>query len=173
MRTPIVTALAVTAALAACKRDHRDAPAPTPAPVAAAAPAAAPKAADPTMRSLAGRLAYEAAHRPSGTATVEQILAAATAAGLSLDEPRQYLALTAGAAYCAGGRTTDGVALAICEYPDADAATRGRAHVEQAFAAVPGRAIVVRGATTITTTAPAGVDATATRRALATALATL
>jgi hypothetical protein len=172
MRTTVVTVLAFTAALAACKRSHRDAPAPT---AAAIAPAPAPTTAatPPEMRSLAGRLAFEAAHRPTGTATVEQVLAAAATAGLTVDEPRQYLALTAAAAYCAGGRTADGVAVAVCEYPDPAAAARGREHVERAFTAIAGRDIVVRGATTITTTAPAGVDATATRRALATALATL
>ena len=172
MRTTLLTAVAFTAALVACKRSHRDAPAPAPT-VAAAAPVADPAAAAPEMRSLAGRLAYEAAHRPTGTATVEQVLAAAATAGLSVAEPRQYLAMTAGAAYCAGGRTTDGVAVAVCEYPDAAAATRGRAHVERSFAAVAGRDIVVHGATTVTTTAPAGVDGAATRRALGAALATL
>lgn len=139
-----------------CKKDSK-APAAAP-PSAAAAPALAPAAAaDPadaeSMRSIAGRLAYEAAHRPTGTATVEQVVAALGAAGIEVEHVKQYIGLTAAAKYCAGGRSSAGLGIAVCEYDSPAAAAAGRAHVEAAFANVPGRQIAIHGATTLTTTA--------------------
>ncbi len=166
MRPTLAFALALSLGLSltACKRARsRDA-----APAATAATAAAVPAAtqpSPEMRTLSGRLAFEAAHRPTGTARVEDVVAALGRAGVALDEPKQYLAATAAASYCAGGHTADGLAVSVCEYADAAAATAGRAHVERRFAALAAdRRIVVRGATTLTTTAPPGVAA-ATRAA--------
>ena len=152
-----ILSLAAVATLAAC-RDR-----PTTGPTTAAAPALpAPTAATPAaagaggaeLRSLAGRLAFEAANRPSGTPRLEALVTAAATAGVEIVDTRQYLGLTAAAAYCAGGRTADGLAVAVCEYPDPAAAAAGRAHVERRFPDVGlSRRIVIRGATTLTTTA--------------------
>ncbi|MBK7194609.1 MAG: hypothetical protein IPH80_19190 [Myxococcales bacterium] len=168
MRTSLALALSLGLSLAACKRARpRDAaPEATAATAAAAAAPAAPQPPpSPEMRTLSGRLAFEAAHRPTGTARVEDVVAALGRAGVALAEPKQYLAATAAASYCAGGHTADGLAVSVCEYADAAAATAGRAHVERRFAALAAdRRIVVRGATTLTTTAPPGA-APATRAA--------
>ena len=164
MRTTLIAALALSLvpSLAACKRARTRGA----APATAAAPTAAPAGAtrpppSPEMRTLSGRLAFEAAHRPTGTARVEDVVATLGRAGVALGDTKQYLAATAAASYCAGGRTADGLAIAICEYADAGAAAAGRAHVERQFAALDAeRRIVVRGATTLTTTAPPGVAVT-------------
>jgi hypothetical protein len=124
-----------------------------------APPAPAPPAADAPrpMRSIAGQLAHEREHRPAAKLRSEAVLAALAEAGVPVAEPRQYLGLTAAAAYCEGGHTPAGVAVAVCEYPDEAAAARGKAHVEQRYAALATqRTILVRGTTSLTVTAAAG-----------------
>jgi hypothetical protein len=165
--TAVAATLLATAALAACKRDSKAA---TGAPAAAAATdndhhAAAvdrlqrlaeedPSAAA-SMQTLAGRLQYEVEHRPAAAIPAETVFAALDRAGLPVtDGPRQYVAVVAGAGYCAGGATADGLGVAVCEYASADQARAGKAAVENKFAALtPVRDIVVRGATTLTLTA--------------------
>jgi len=102
--------------------------------------------------AVVAALADEAAHRPGGTITVEQVTAALAQQAITFDA-KQYLAATARAAYCAGGRTADGISIAVCEYASPAAAEAGRAFVEQRFPNIPGRRIVVRRATMLTTTA--------------------
>lgn len=106
-----------------------------------------------SMKSLVGRLAHEAEHRPaptSGGPRAEDVLAALDRAGVHLDERKQYVAATARASYCVGGQTPDGLSIAVCEYESPAAAAAGRAHVTARFQ-VPGleRVIHVRGATTL------------------------
>lgn len=128
-----------------------------------------------TMRTLAGRLQYEAEHRPAGTAKAEDVFAALTKAGLPLtDGPRQYVGAVTGAEYCVGGQTADGLGVAVCEYASAAKAAAGKAAVEQRFAALnPVRDIVVRGATTLTLTARPDAALAAGKRAATAAFATV
>lgn len=161
-----VLAITTAASLTACKKTER--PARETAAPAPAAPAPAPAVAETgpaaeSMRTLAGRLQYEAEHRPTGTTRADDVFVALAAAGLTVEDTKQYLGLTAAAAYCAGGRTTDGLAIAICEYPDAAAAAAGRDRVVARFPVGAGRRITVRGATTLTTTAPDDTALAATR----------
>lgn len=162
----VVTALAATGALAACKRAPKAAPAAAevnPHHATAVEQLARLAEEDPTaaasMQTIAGRLEYEAAHRPAQAIAAEAVFAALDRAGVPIvDGPRQYVGVVAAADYCAGGRTADGLAVVVCEYPTADRAAAGKAAVEQRFAALaPMRDIVVRGATTLTLTA--GPDA--------------
>ncbi|HVV84487.1 MAG TPA: hypothetical protein VHE35_15570 [Kofleriaceae bacterium] len=113
-----------------------------------------PAAAD-SMKTIAGRLEYEAGHRPSGTIKAEAVFAALGKAGLPItDGPRQYVGVVAGADYCVGGQTADGLGVAVCEYDSPAKAEAGKAAVEKKFAALDSvRTIVVRGATTLTLTA--------------------
>lgn len=170
-------ALAVVSVTATgCKK--KDQPAPAPAPVEPG-PAAAKPEREPepegaaAMRTLAGRLSYEAAHRPNGTAKVEDVLAALGAAGITVTEVKQYVAMTAAAGYCAGGRTGEGLGVAVCEYASPAAATAGREHVTKLFPNIPGRQITIRGATSLTTTAPDGADLAALRAKAEQAFATM
>lgn len=106
-----------------------------------------------SMKSLVGRLAYEAEHRPPPsphTPRAEDVLAALDRAGVRLADQKQYVAATARAAYCVGGQTSDGLSVAVCEYDSPTAAAAGRDHVTARFQ-VPGleRVIHVRGATTL------------------------
>jgi|GEM_PF-1832080 len=168
MRTTTVFlgALAVVAlATSACKETvHHDDPAAAPTPVAAPTEATTPApVGDEAMRTLGGRLAFEAAHRPTGTARVEDVMAVLAAAGVTIAPVKQYVGLTAAASYCAGGRTVAGLGVAVCEYESPAAAAAGRDHVEKLFANVSGREITIHGATTLTTTAVEGQDLTALR----------
>ena len=166
MRLAIV--IATLSSAVACKRA-----APTPTPAPSAPPPVAATAASPELRTLAGRLAYEAAHRPTTAIRLEALVTAAAAAGTEINDTRQYLGLTAAAAYCAGGLTKDGLAVSVCEYPDPAAAIAGRDYVNRRFAAVgPARQIVVRGAATLTT-ATTDPNLTATRTAVERVFTTL
>lgn len=129
-------------------------------------PAAPPRA--PTtigIESLASQLQREAAGRSSIALSADAILAGLAETGHAIDHRRQYLALTAKAAYCSGGRTTGGLAIVVCEYPSAAAAEAGREHVTRAFPmSAPARTILVNGATTLTLTGPVDPGASAARQ---------
>jgi hypothetical protein len=103
-----------------------------------------------SMKSVGGRLQYEATHRPAASPRAEDVLASLGAAGIELAEEKQYVAMTVKAAYCVGGQTRDGLSIAVCEYETPAAAAAGRAFVTERFA-IPDldRVIHVRGATTL------------------------
>jgi hypothetical protein len=61
----------------------------------------------------------------------------------------QFLATTAKASYCAGGKT-GALAISVCEYATPDDATAGRIFVEKTFAAIRDRRIAIRGTTSLT-----------------------
>jgi hypothetical protein len=113
--------------------------APAPAPEAIAAPAAAPVVANGSIkpatdvRSLLGRLQYEAQHRPTTAVNADHVLDVIDQAGLKLERRRQYLGSTVKAAYCIGGTTSDGVAVSACEYPTPAAAAEGLAYMNGAL----------------------------------------
>lgn len=139
------------AALGACSRstpqDGVTAPPATEAAPQAAAAAEPPAAR--TMNTLAGQLAHEAEHRVSGP-RVEDALAALARAGLTVPQPRQYLALVAGARYCAGGTAASGLAVSACEYTTAEEARTGVAMTERKFPQLVGtRSVLVIGSLSV------------------------
>ena len=141
--------------ICACSRD-------TPAPAPAPAPSPAPKApaaktldAPTDLTSLAARLRYEATHRPAAGPHAEQILDAIGGAGLAVVERHQYLGLAMHASYCAGGTTRDGVAISVCEYATADAATAGKTYADHRFAAIGDARRAARGNALLTIAGPA------------------
>ena len=185
--TLAVVAVSALAALggAACK--PKDAPAKNQAPVAADQPAHVaavdtldrladidPSTAD-SMKTIAGRLQFEAEHRPTDAIKAEAVFAALTKAGLPLtDGPRQYVGVIAGASYCVGGQTADGLGVSVCEYLSAAKAVEGKAAVEKRFAHLtPVRDIIVRGATTLTLTARPDAPLASSKRTATEAFATL
>lgn len=103
-----------------------------------------------SMKTVGGRLQYEAAHRPAAALRAEDVLASLDAAGIKLAEQKQYIAMTVKAAYCVGGQTADGLSVAVCEYETPAAAEAGRVFVTERFR-IPDldRVIHVRGATTL------------------------
>jgi hypothetical protein len=153
-------------ALAACGRESTPAPAlqtppapSAPSPVHAATmarldtlAATSDRVSAESMKTVAGRLQYEATHRPAADASprVEDVLASLAAAGITLAEQKQYIAMTVKAAYCVGGQTEAGLSIAVCEYETPAAAEAGRTFVTERFR-IPDldRAIHVRGATTL------------------------
>ncbi len=186
--TSLALALTATALITACSRssapEQRAAPASPPPPVAQAHAAAVDTldrmaetdpASAASLKSIAGRLQHEAANRPTGTIKAEDALAALERAGLALAEgPRQYVGVVAGADYCVGGQTADGLAISVCEYRSPERAQAGKAGIEQRFAALaPVREIVVNRATTLTLTARPDSPLASRKRIASQAFATL
>jgi hypothetical protein len=131
--------LSLLLVLAAC-HERTDAPAVS-KPQTPAAPA----------RTIGAQLAAEARARPAGARRAEEVFAALGGAGLKLETPRQYVARTVAASYCLGSRTEAGLAVAVCEYPDAEAARQGRTRMETRFP-MKDREILVVGQDTFTLT---------------------
>lgn len=110
--------------------------------------------------TLGERLAREAAARPAGAPSAEQLAAALTAKGVSVARTRQVLAQTLGARYCAVALTARGVVASVCELDDAAAVATARRLSEQRFGtAMPNRRFVARGKSLLTIgNLSAGVD---------------
>jgi hypothetical protein len=140
----------VVVLLSAC---HREKPAPQAPPL------------DPEVLRLplADRLAREAGARPTGTLRAEEVMAALTRGGLALEGGKQVLASTVGAAYCTSAGTAKGLAVAVCEYPEEEAARKGMEYSHRAFdRLIPGRRLLVNRKTMLTVT---GADDEAQRAA--------
>jgi hypothetical protein len=67
----------------------------------------------------------EAANRPTGTIKAEDAIEAFRKAGVELVSVRQHLARPYGARYCVGAKSGAAIALSVCEYIDAAAASTG------------------------------------------------
>ncbi len=114
-------------------------PSSAPRPSSAAQPVESDvKSVDPSkeLAPLVARLRYESSHRPSSAITAERVLDALEQAQLPVSSRRQYLGGTLQASYCTGGASRDGLAIAVCEYPDAEAAVAGKQLMDRRFAAI-------------------------------------
>src|SRR5262245_59500374 len=110
MRAHILFATALCAP--SCKPDAPSHGAGAPAPPTAAVTHAMEPSQD--ISAIVERLAWEAQHRPKLDVTAERVFDALERAGVSVVGKRQYLGVTLGASYCAGGMTRDGVAISVC-----------------------------------------------------------
>src|SRR5262245_58340465 len=151
MRTTILFVLA----LSACK--HTDKPKPAPqappaAPMAAPASTGAPGSQDlAPLAQLSSVLSREASARPHVKVTADQVFASLAAHGIALASEKQVLATTAQAAYCALGVTSESVAIAVCEYPTAEAARAGKRLLDTHYAQlVPDAVRMLNGSTLLT-----------------------
>lgn len=111
----------------------------------------------PSQAGLVANLQAEESRRTDrgGTPRAEAVLSAIELAGVKVEAPRQYLAASVDATYCVGGRSSRGLAIAVCEYPDAAAARSGRAVSLEKFGPADGREVHARGPLTLSVT---GVD---------------
>jgi hypothetical protein len=150
MRSLIISLLLVSCS-------HDTAP-PAPTPTRQSPPAAAQAKTLEPARNLSGlavRLQYEATHRPATTPSSERVLDAIDAAGLKVAVRRQFLGVAMKASYCAGGTTSDGIAISVCEYASAAEATAGKKYADRQYAAMGPEAIrATRGATVLTVVRP-------------------
>jgi hypothetical protein len=106
-------------------------------------------------RALFAQLDFERKNRPMDTPRVEQVLDAVENGGLRLEARKQFLGRTVGALFCAGGQTTSGTGLAVCEFADEAAAHNGREYSLRAFAKVfPHRQLLVNRKTVLTIVTP-------------------
>ena len=108
-------------------------------------PAANAETAEPAVRvvspshdltALRAQLADEAHRRAAVRLPAEQVLDALERAQLRIVERKQFLGATVHAAYCLGGRTGEGLAIAACEYADSAAAEAGKQFMDREFAAM-------------------------------------
>jgi hypothetical protein len=107
------------------------------------------------LSGIAARLGYEATHRPATGPSSDRVLDALEAAGIKLAERRQFLGIAMKASYCAGGTTSDGVAISVCEYATAEAAQAGKAFADRQYAAMSPNAIrAIHGASLLTVVHP-------------------
>jgi hypothetical protein len=138
-----IVALLVASPLAfsACHR------APPPPP-----PPAAPEVA-PSRLSLGERLQQERTTRPAAHPTPEELAAALTQQGVSLERWQQVLASPIGARFCMAGQTALGNVVAVCEFGDGQQAERGVAYSKATFdRLIPNRTLLRRGSTVLTLT---------------------
>jgi hypothetical protein len=80
----------------------------------------------PGAAAFGGRLQEEAAHRPTGTVTAEQVFGTVEVKGIPLHEIQQYMGSSWGAKYCAGAETDRNLFFSVCEYEDPKAAAEGK-----------------------------------------------
>lgn len=126
----LITSLA--ALLAGCRHDARE-----PAPNAETSdPAVREVSPGHDVTALRARLADEAHHRAAVRLPAERVLDALERAQLRLVERKQFLGATVHAAYCLGGRTGEGLAVAVCEYADPVAAEASKQFMDREFAAM-------------------------------------
>jgi hypothetical protein len=110
-----------------------------------------PVAAPPQQQGLGPRLAAEAATRPAGAVTPDDVARALSAAGDPVRRRRQVLASTVLARYCEVLSTASGLVVSVCEFDSPAAAQAGLASSQARFdRLIPGRALEVRGKTLIT-----------------------
>ncbi len=108
--------------------------------------ATAPLPANP--RDISALFQTEAASRPSGTIRVEDALAAFRKDGIQVEDVKQHLGRPYGARYCVGTQLSHLVAISLCEYVDAAAATAGAVVSEKI--PLPNREIHINQATSLT-----------------------
>lgn len=127
---PLISSL--VALLAGCRHDARE-PAPN---VDSSDPAVREVSPSRDLTALLARLADEAHHRTAARVSAERVLDALEGAQLRIVERKQFLGATVHAAYCLGGRTGEGLAIATCEYADPAAAEAGKQFMDREFAAM-------------------------------------
>jgi hypothetical protein len=118
--------------------------APTAAAAASPGAPALAKTLDPAtdLSALADRMQFEASHRPGGKVNADTVLDALERTGMHLRKRRQYLGATMHASYCAGGTTSDGVAISVCEYTNHEAAMSAKQFIDKQYAAIDASRVV-------------------------------
>jgi hypothetical protein len=161
-RVLLLSCLAACAADPAGARKDRTQPAP-------AAPVDDPELA---RLPLAERLQREAERHPAARAHADALFERLARGDLELVRTRQVLAAPLGADYCAAALSKRGVGLSVCEFADAERAERGLRRSRESFdRLIPGRTLLVNGATLFTLTRAPGIEAEAEHRRLAAAFA--
>ncbi len=165
MLKQVATLAVALLALSSCGREERSRTASQSAPTASSA-AASTTAASNRRRSsgregIAEQLATEAATRPSGTVTVEDMVAALETTGDPAVHEQQVLASPIDARYCAVLETRSGLVLSLCEFESPAAARTGLDVSRSRFdRLIPGRRFALNGSTLMTVTPHQGEAAT-------------
>jgi hypothetical protein len=138
-------------------------------------PAVPPPAGTGPAERIFSQMAKEKDSRPGAKPSVEDVLGAVAKVGITFDESKQVVAMTAGARYCVLSQNTkDGLKVVVCEYGSADDATRAQKILTEKYGAVaPTRTFALKGATSIQVTDRPDQPLTDVRRRIDEALATL
>jgi hypothetical protein len=157
-------ALVLVASLAGCKPDSPSSgsgfasptapaavatgsgPAPTPAPID---PKPTPSGSGPVEKIFA-QMAKEKQSRPGRKPTVEEVYAAIARAGVTFDESKQVVAMSAGARYCVTASNKAGLIVVVCEYESAaDAERLAQMLIDKYQKLAPTRTFAIKGSTSI------------------------
>lgn len=114
------------------------------------------------LMSIPQRFESEAQHRPAHAVRSEAVVGALKKAGLSVTKQSQHLAGPFLAAYCLGIKVGESD-MSVCEYNDADTASKGREASLKSFG-TNGREIFRNGQTTLTVRAPMNDEGARTRQ---------
>lgn len=138
-----VSLLVFAVLLTACSKSPvKEVAAPTPAPQGASI--VEPPSA---TLSLFERLAKEGETRDKADPPTSKVIAAFTAAGLTLADQRQQSAASLGASFCVMLSSAEHVTLSICEFPDPQSAKVGAATSRKALQQIAGRTVDVKRST--------------------------
>jgi hypothetical protein len=165
MLKQVATLAVALLALSSCGREERSRTASQSAPRASSAAASRTAAsrsngAAERREGIAAQLATEAATRPSGTVTVEDMVAALETAGDPAVHEQQVLASPVDARYCAVLETRSGAVISLCEFDSPAAAQTGLEVSRSRFdRLIPGRRFALN-ASTLMTVPPQGEAAT-------------
>lgn len=100
--------------------------APPSGPTAVASAVAPPPSTPEPLMDIPQRFAYEAAHRPKGGITPEQVFDAFAASGMEVTERKQHLARAYEAMYCQGAKAEkEKLYFSVCEYANEGDAEKG------------------------------------------------
>jgi len=133
---------------------NRTPPAPAPAAAAAATPSAQPTMEREGNQAMTDELAREAGQRPTDTPTAEAVLDALEKNGIRIERRRQVPGRPVEASYCVTGLLAGGASASVCEYPDAEAAARGKQVSMDKLKMMPKHEIFVNKKTTLSVMAP-------------------
>jgi hypothetical protein len=118
-------------------------------------PTPAPRARPP----LEAAFEAERASRPQGVITVEKVLAALRDNGVALHDEKPHLGAVLAAKYCIGAKTTEDIALSVCEYDSEEHAKKGLESSRTRFASIPNRDSVRNGQTLLIVRRPSDTPA--------------
>jgi hypothetical protein len=151
----IIMRVIVCVLLAASCKPNAPAPASSrTAPVAAATPSDQPTMEREGNQGMTDELAREAGQRPSDTPTAEAVLDALEKNGIHIERRRQVPARPVEASYCVTGLLAGGASASVCEYPDAEAAARGKQVSMDKLKMMPRHEIFVNKKTTLAVMGP-------------------
>ncbi len=112
-------------------------------------PSPAPAPPPPPTLSVFERLAKEGEEKDKADPPTSKVIAALSAAGVTLADQRQQSAASMGARYCVMISSAEHVTLSICEFSDPPSAQVGATTSRKALQQISGRTVDVKRSTVL------------------------